>query len=589
MRDANAPLGVEMWRNCGCGVKSLYRGLYTFAIHIFFVASRIASDVRRDIQSKHTKKIESSERSRKSSEWPLSGSRSRGNHTLTKQSYISILSSRVPATVLPCLSLITVYCRGSYHSPSQKMEVLLYVYDLSQGMARQMSMQFLGIQIDAIYHTAIVLNCTEYFFGQGIQMCRAGMSHHGRPMQTLNLGQTDIPLEVIEDYLGALRETYSAASYDLFAHNCNHFSHDFAQFLVGRGIPDHITSLPRQVLNTPFGRMLQPQLDASLRSVTQASVPAHAVPNASQSMLARKTAQRLTHPHDESLQLLKQSHSNYTRFEEEPGLEDVRSSLDTEMDLEISQSIDWVSFRFRKDITINAPIPDVNRIFDRLIDVGSTASTEVVIATFTISRLLLLDLRISTFLAEQEASRHTLARMLQRCVSQEDASQLRDTAMILACNMFDSKPLRRVVLHDERLSPQVIDVTCQALLQQDNPTTQLLASALAANVSTAHFQDMRELKEDRQSALAESRQIELAVALIELLSTTSEKDCIRNVVYALGRLIYRAPMDGELLDICASLDAADLVREKGKMLTPDEAPIAKATLGLLDRREVERS
>ena len=62
-------------------------------------------------------------------------------------------------------------------------------------------------------------------------------------------------------------------SYDLFVHNCNNFSNDFAMFLVGKGIPDHITSLPQTVLNTPFGQMLRPQLDRAMRDITQAPVP----------------------------------------------------------------------------------------------------------------------------------------------------------------------------------------------------------------------------------------------------------------------------------------------------------------------------
>lgn len=44
-------------------------------------------------------------------------------------------------------------------------------------------------------------------------------------------------------------------------------------FLVGRGIPERITSLPQTVLNTPFGQMLKPQLDTAMRSMTQAPPP----------------------------------------------------------------------------------------------------------------------------------------------------------------------------------------------------------------------------------------------------------------------------------------------------------------------------
>ena len=71
-----------------------------------------------------------------------------------------------------------------------------------------------------------------------------------------------------------------AQSYDLFLHNCNNFTNDFAMFLVGKGIPDHITSLPQTVLNTPFGQMLKPQLDNAMRGITQAPVPPSNIPRA---------------------------------------------------------------------------------------------------------------------------------------------------------------------------------------------------------------------------------------------------------------------------------------------------------------------
>ncbi|KAF1943822.1 DUF862-domain-containing protein [Clathrospora elynae] len=158
------------------------------------------------------------------------------------------------------------------------MDVQLYVYDLSQGLARSMSRQFLGTQIDAVYHTAIVLDGIEYYFGQGVQTCRAGATHHGRPMEVIKLGQTALPIEIILEYLESLKEIYTDESYDLFLHNCNNFSNDFAMFLVGKGIPDHITSLPQTVLNTPFGQMLRPQLDAAMRPLTQAPTPQPVAP-----------------------------------------------------------------------------------------------------------------------------------------------------------------------------------------------------------------------------------------------------------------------------------------------------------------------
>ncbi|KAL9076867.1 MAG: hypothetical protein Q9157_003534 [Trypethelium eluteriae] len=152
------------------------------------------------------------------------------------------------------------------------MDVQVYVYDLSQGLARQLSRNLLGTYIDAVYHTSIVISGVEYFYGHGINTCRPGSTHFGSPMEKIHLGTTQLPIEVILEYVEALKETYSPESYDLFSHNCNNFSHDFAMFLIGKGIPDHITSLPQTVLNTPFGQMLKPQLDQTMRTVTQAPV-----------------------------------------------------------------------------------------------------------------------------------------------------------------------------------------------------------------------------------------------------------------------------------------------------------------------------
>ena len=63
--------------------------------------------------------------------------------------------------------------------------------------------------IEAIYHTSIVLNRTEYYFGQGIQTATPGTTHHGQPMEVIRLGKTELPLDVVEEYIFSLQEVYS--------------------------------------------------------------------------------------------------------------------------------------------------------------------------------------------------------------------------------------------------------------------------------------------------------------------------------------------------------------------------------------------
>ncbi|KAF3348236.1 PUL domain-containing protein [Verticillium dahliae] len=149
------------------------------------------------------------------------------------------------------------------------MEVALFTYDLSQGLARQMSQGFLGFQLDAIYHTSIHLNGLEYVYDGGIVAIRPGTSHLGRPMQRIPLGTTELPMDVIEEFLDSLRPIFTLEAYDLWKHNCNNFSDSFAKFLVGKGIPDHIINMPQAVMDSPMGRMLLPQLNQTVNSMRQ--------------------------------------------------------------------------------------------------------------------------------------------------------------------------------------------------------------------------------------------------------------------------------------------------------------------------------
>lgn len=69
----------------------------------------------------------------------------------------------------------------------------LYVYDISQGMARQFAPMLIKRQLDGIWHSGIVVYNTEYFFGGGICSAPKGQTPFGVPTRIEHLGTTEIP------------------------------------------------------------------------------------------------------------------------------------------------------------------------------------------------------------------------------------------------------------------------------------------------------------------------------------------------------------------------------------------------------------
>ncbi|GLC39737.1 hypothetical protein PLESTM_000934700 [Pleodorina starrii] len=140
-------------------------------------------------------------------------------------------------------------------------KVLLYVYDLTNGLARSLSPMLLGRQVDAIYHTGVVVGGVEYFFGGGVQRCIAGQTPFGAPLRTVELGVTHIPKDVREEMLADLSTRFMPQDYNLITKNCNHFSNAWSELLTGNPIPDEYVSQAQQILQSPLGQMLLPMME----------------------------------------------------------------------------------------------------------------------------------------------------------------------------------------------------------------------------------------------------------------------------------------------------------------------------------------
>lgn len=145
------------------------------------------------------------------------------------------------------------------------VNVKVYMYDLSGGMARQFSPMLLGTMIEAIWHTSILIDgAHEIYFdgGVGIATAPAGQTRFGRPVRVDDMGEsTKTSREFAEWCAQQQQSQFGPNSYSLLVRNCNHFTDAALRFLATpRQLSADVTDMIPRILSTPLGGMLAPML-----------------------------------------------------------------------------------------------------------------------------------------------------------------------------------------------------------------------------------------------------------------------------------------------------------------------------------------
>ena len=65
---------------------------------------------------------------------------------------------------------------------------------------------------------------------------------------------------MFHEYLKEINHKFLPEKYNLLENNCNHFTNDVCEFLVGEGIPKYVLNQADEILNSPMGQMFKPML-----------------------------------------------------------------------------------------------------------------------------------------------------------------------------------------------------------------------------------------------------------------------------------------------------------------------------------------
>ena len=150
--------------------------------------------------------------------------------------------------------------------------VILYVYDVSNGMAKVMSPMIVGKVVEGIWHTSIVVFNKEYYFQGGVFGDAPKTTPFGLPVKELPIGKTELNKQEFEEFLDSISDQFTSATYDIFVKNCNHYSSTLSEFLTGDAIPKEYLSQAQEYMNTPIGGFIKSMNDAMKAQVQSAHI-----------------------------------------------------------------------------------------------------------------------------------------------------------------------------------------------------------------------------------------------------------------------------------------------------------------------------
>jgi hypothetical protein len=237
-------------------------------------------------------------------------------------------------------------------------------------------------------------------------------------------------------------------------------------------------------------------------------------------------------------------------------------------------------------IQTDNPLPSLPSFATFLTNSITTVPPDSLFAAYDLLRAALIDIRVAAFFAEARW-RPTIATLIAHVTSLSAAApySLRIVAVQLACNLLASRVAASMLVSSsssaaaaeeeggeeegggsQELLRALVALASASLLDADHATARVAAAGLAFNVAAAS-QVARAKMGSEAVGWGEEVQIELVAAVVEALRVEeSSKEAVAGLVMALGLLVYMAPMDGEVLDLCRALDVPVVVRGKQKLI-----------------------
>jgi thiol-disulfide isomerase/thioredoxin len=288
------------------------------------------------------------------------------------------------------------------------------------------------------------------------------------------------------------------------------------------------------------------------------------------------------HPHRQlELPSLQREITNLVMYKKVPPLDKLLQKLPVSFKEArgVAEVIEFIKLRHSTTQPVaDIKVPDLHTFATTLKSTYSTLPGDSHFAVVDLVRLLLLDPRVSGYFAE-ESQHATLLTLLAPLDLPSCPYNLRIVALQLACNLFSTP------LYPEQLtsSSSPLRETCLGLatnsLLDSHASPRVVAASFAYNLAAfnhnARFNG-------RPDPLCEEDQVELTASLLEAVAREDQSvEALHGLLYALGLIVYEAPMDGALIDLCRVMGVTEDISAKMKVPAVQKEPLLKEIGGEL--------
>lgn len=212
----------------------------------------------------------------------------------------------------------------------------------------------------------------------------------------------------------------------------------------------------------------------------------------------------------------------------------------------------------------DTPLPDLASFASFIQSTFHSLPPDNQFALVDLVRLLFLDPRVSGYFAEEHGQQTLLTLLAPSRSLSSCPYNLRIVLLHLACNLFSS-PLYPPQLISQNLREPYFHLVTNSLLDSSHPALRVVAASFAYNLAAFNHNARWD---GRPDPLSEEAQVELTASLIEAMTQEEESsEALHGLLFALGLMVYEAPLEGELIDLCKAMGVAETVVGKRNVAT----------------------